>query len=140
MQGLKYLAFTFTAVVVILGAWMIYKGQYGAGVGMLLTSVLMVVPYLLFMHPYVRMDALMTRLNKEGIPAQASIVSIEETSMYVNEVPVMRVNVKYAIEGKERTGEIKQPIPYHSLSSVQPGTLVPILVDPKDDAQFLLQF
>ncbi|WP_144633486.1 DUF3592 domain-containing protein [Bordetella genomosp. 13] len=140
MQWVKYLMITLTAALLIWAAWAAYSADYGTAGGMLFSALVVGGIYLFMLHPYVRQDALLARLDKEGVRAQGSIVSVQETSSYVNEVPVMRVNVRYSVNGKEHSHEVKQPIPYQALASVRPGKRISILVDPKNTDQFLLQF
>ena len=82
----------------------------------------------------------MKRLDTDGLRVQATILGVEATSTYLNEVPVMRVKVKYVAAGKEHIHEIRQPIAYQALSYLQLGKRIPILVDPKRTEQFVLQF
>lgn len=140
MQWVKYLMLSMLACFLAASAWMLYTKQYGASAGMLFSTLVLAGVYLLVWQPHVRQDALMTRLAGSGVRAEAFIVSVKDTSSYLNELPVMRVNVRYTINGKEHAGDVKQAIPFQSLGAVKPGKRISILVDPEQTTQFVLKF
>lgn len=139
MQWVKFLFLFVVLVSVGWAAWLLYTGQYGQFAVAFFAALLMGGVYMFLLRPYVHLDALMTRLNTQGRPVQASVVSVKQTSSYVNELPVMLVKVSYVVEGKPVTSEVKQPLPYQALSHVQPGKRVHVLVDPKNSSQFVLK-
>lgn len=140
MQWVKYLSWSMFLCFLVWAGWLVYTHQYGASAGMLFGALVIAVVYLLVWQPVVRQDALMRRLEAHGVSAQALIVSVKDTSSYLNELPVMRVNVRYTIAGKEYASEVKQPIPFQALASVQPGRRISVWVDPELPARFVLKF
>jgi len=139
MQWVKYLMLSMLACLVVWSGWMIYTKQYAASAGMLFSALVIGGIYLFVWHPYVRQDALMARLEAKGVSAQALIVSVTGTSSFINQLPVMRINVRYTINGKEHAGEVKQPIPFQALASVRAGKRVSVLVNPDHETQFVLK-
>lgn len=140
MQWVKYLMGGMFLCFVAAAAWLVYTRQYGAAAGMLFPAAVIAVLYLLVWQPHVRQDALMRRLQAGGIRAQALVVGVKGTSSYLNELPIMRVNVRYTIDGKAHNGVVKQAIPFQALAAVQPGKQISVLVDPEQTTSFVLTF
>ena len=140
MQWVRYLIGSMVGGYAVWSIWSLHAGRYWESAGMLLSGVAVYALYYFFFQRYVRQEALMNRLEKDGLRVKASIVGVHATSTYINEVPVMRIKLKYVTQGKEHVKEIKQPIPYHALSYLQAGKRISILVDPKNTEQFVLPF
>jgi len=139
MQWVKYLMLSMTAVFAIWAAWSTYSGNYVGGGSMLFCALLVGCLYFFLMRPYLQLDSLATRLSKEGVPTQATIVKSEQTSTYVNKLPVIRLKVRYTINGKEHVREIKQPVSFLAMPAFQLGKRIAILVDPKNTEQFVVR-
>ncbi|SAI42316.1 Uncharacterised protein [Bordetella ansorpii] len=139
MQWIKYLMPGMGIVFLVLIAWMIYTKDYNTAAALAVSVVLTAIMYFVFFHPYFRQEALANRLEQEGSATQALILSVKDTGKYLNEVPIMRVSVRYTVNGQERTGEVKQPIPYQSLAAVQAGKRIGIRLDPRKEGRFVLK-
>lgn len=139
MQWVKYLFFALFILGVGWSAWLIYTSQF-AQLSVTVVLLLIFVGVFGFVwYPTIKQHALMTRLQKDGVQTQAQILDVQNTSQYVNELPILRVKVKYFDNQKnEIVGEIAQPIPFQSLSMVSPSKVIRILVDPKNTEVFVL--
>ncbi|MCX7877648.1 MAG: hypothetical protein N2510_03290 [Ignavibacteria bacterium] len=74
-----------------------------------------------------------TRLEKNGVPAEARIIKVSDTGVTVNKHPqvklLLEINSQYS--GKYLV-ETKQVISRLQVSLFQPGSVIPVLIDPND--------
>jgi hypothetical protein len=73
------------------------------------------------------------KLSKTGVPAQARILSLSDTGVTIN----MNPQIKLLLEVTPPMGapyqvEMKQVISRLQVSEYQPGTVLPVIVDPND--------
>lgn len=140
MQWVKYLFLYVALSMAGWAAWTLYRGQYGQWVMAVLALAIIGAVYYFFLSPIIRQDALATRLATDGIAVTAQIVQVKSTSKYVNELPLMSVQVRYRHDGQEIVSEVEQAIPFQALAGIQPGASATILIDPKNERNFLLSF
>ncbi len=139
MQWLRYMIWLMVSGYLVWSAWSLRAGRYEESVGMFASALLTGALYHFFFRRHLIQDALRERLEKEGLRVPATILSVQQTSRYLNETPVMRVKVKYTAGGREHTHEIKQPVSYLAVSHLQPHKRITVLVDPKNTDRFLPQ-
>jgi archaellin len=78
---------------------------------------------------------MMTRnkLAKTGVPAQARIVSLADTGVTINMNPQIKLTLEVTPPmGAPYMVETKQVISRLDTASYQPGTILPVIVDPND--------
>ncbi|MDM5276131.1 hypothetical protein ACN9MH_22070 [Paenibacillus silvae] len=104
----------------VMQAWW-FKPMIFGGIGlMVLTSILG--------------TSLGQRKIKSGQPALGVIQSIQQTGIYINEQPEVRMTLKVSRQGRETyDAELRSVIPLTSLSQFQPGSVIPLVVSEKDE-------
>jgi hypothetical protein len=81
-----------------------------------------------------RMTAGRKRLLREGIPAQATILSLEGGNMVINNINyVISFRLRVMVPGRAPYDtDHRQLVPIFALASLPIGATVPVMVDPKD--------
>src|ERR1700730_3572617 len=76
-------------------------------------------------------------LQASGIAARAEILSIQETGMKVNDDPVIGLKVRVQpADGPAYDATIpKSLVRYVDLPQFQPGSVIPVRIDPKDPSR-----
>jgi hypothetical protein len=76
-------------------------------------------------------------LQASGIAAKAEILSIQETGMKVNDDPVIGLKVRVQpADGPAYDATIpKSLVRYVDLPQFQPGSVIPVRIDPKDPSR-----
>lgn len=73
------------------------------------------------------------RLMREGVAAQATIMNIWETGLYVNNRPMIGILLEViSQDGRRFQAETKMIISQLQIPQFQPGTRVAVKVDPTD--------
>jgi hypothetical protein len=73
------------------------------------------------------------RILAEGIPGTARIVSVTQTSVMVNNQPVMRLQLAVTMPDRPRYEvSVRRTIPFVLMARVQPGNTVGVRVDRED--------
>lgn len=89
----------------------------------------------------VRRVSRIARFQRDGIPATARIISVEQTSTRINEKPVMKIALEIEQDGRPNlTKNVRKAIPQLLIPRLQPGNTMPALVDPLDRTKVLLDF
>jgi hypothetical protein len=83
--------------------------------------------------PLVDMQSGYIRLLQQGDPMRGEVIRIEPTSAFINNQPVVRVTVGYRQDDQERRAVFEQVLPYTVVPRVQPGMLVPLRVDMRNN-------
>ncbi len=81
------------------------------------------------------------RLGREGIPATATIESVQQTNLVVNRMPVLKITLKVEPHGRppfETT--MRRTTPEIFIPYLQPGRTVPVLLDPSKPGKVILRF
>ncbi len=81
------------------------------------------------------------RLRTEGIPATATILSMEQTGMYVNEMP--RVNFQLRVQpqnGEAFEIDKAATVPFIALGQLGVGKQIPVYLDPKNPEEVELDW
>ena len=74
-----------------------------------------------------------SKLSKTGVPAQARIISVSDTGTTVNNNPQIKLLLEVTPPmGAPYQVETKQLISRLQTSSFQPGTMLPVIIDPND--------
>jgi hypothetical protein len=78
-----------------------------------------------------RMGRARKELLTTGLVGRAEVVSASQTSMYVNEQPVVQLQLNVMLPGRPvYQVSHKEVIPLLAIASIQPGHTVPVAVDP----------
>jgi len=122
-----------TAVLTTTGS----EGIYIAG-GIL---VLFGGMFLLFYKLFFAEMFLANRLKKEGIPGKALIKEVHDTGVTINYNPQVRlvVEVKNSL-GQLYTASLKTVVSRIQTQLYQPGMVIPVLIDPKDEQKMVIDF
>ena len=103
--------------------------------GLLFTAVITIV-VIVFIKRMVSPNA---AIMKNGIPAQAKILSLTQTGTYVNNQPQVMFQLEvHPPGGTPYQTTTKAVIPLTSIPQVQPGAVVAIKIDPKDSTKVVL--
>jgi hypothetical protein len=80
--------------------------------------------------------------DKGGLPGQATILSIAETGMTINETnAVLRFGLAVQVQGRPQYQvEITQSVPRIAMGMVAPGRVVAVWVDPADQSKVAIDF
>jgi hypothetical protein len=82
----------------------------------------------------------MTGANlKDGMPAQATILRIWDTGTTINDNPVVGFLLEVRPQNRPSyQAESKSMIPRLSISQFQPGAIIPVKIDPQNQARVAL--
>ncbi len=125
---------------------MINEALSGAGTVALITiggTLLLTVVIIFFVFRAVRKvsgnskDA--QRILQTGIPAQARILQVSQTGMYVNNNPVADLILEVQIQGQAPyQTQLRQLVSMFNLSQFQVGSVLAVKVDPSNPANVVL--
>ena len=74
-----------------------------------------------------------------GLSGQATIVSLSEGGPYVNQRPTITMELDVEIPTHERyRAQARQPVGRLVIGRLQPGTTIPVRVDPNDHAKVVV--
>ena len=77
-----------------------------------------------------------TAAEAAGLSGQATIVSLREGGPYVNDRPTITMELDVDLPGSERyRAEAKQTVGRLVIGRLEPGAVIPVLVDPGDRAK-----
>ena len=80
-----------------------------------------------------------TSTQVSGLSGQANIVSLQEGGPYVNDRPTITMELDVDLPGRERyRARAKQNVGRLVIGRLQPGTTIPVRVDPKDPANVVV--
>lgn len=134
-------------VVIVLNADTIIKKIGIPGMIILMTAAILIniVPFISAFkgHPFLKDGKEANRINEQGIPATAVVLSIGENSkggtVTINKQPVLNLKFKITISN-EPSYEVSfdSIVPRTMVPLLQPGGTFSIKVDPKNRARFVL--
>lgn len=78
-------------------------------------------------------------LEEHGVVTEGCILSLEDTAVYVNGMPVLKIVMQYRFDGNDYETVIQQEIPYATLSEIRVGQCYALLVDPDDPKRVTLE-
>lgn len=91
------------------------------------------VALLLTYRTHIKPTVEYSTLLKNGIKATATIRSIKETGTWINNAPVLKIELTVKVPGKtEYITEIETAISYFDATKYTTGSQIPILVDPNN--------
>jgi hypothetical protein len=78
-------------------------------------------------------------LYSGGISGSATIDAVNDTGMFVNEAPVLALDMTVTLPGREpyKTTH-KQLVSHAALARFQPGSVLPVRVSPQDPNQLMI--
>jgi hypothetical protein len=78
-------------------------------------------------------------LYSGGIAGSATIDAVSDTGMFVNEAPVLALDMTVSLPGREpyKTTH-KQLVSHAALARFQPGSVMPVRVSPQDPNQLMI--
>ena len=72
------------------------------------------------------------KLRTTGIPGQATVLSVGQTGVYINEMPQMKLTLRVEAKGTEPFEiDKKATVPFSALAKVTPGAVFPVYLDPE---------
>jgi hypothetical protein len=78
-------------------------------------------------------------LYQTGIQGNATIVSVADTGMFVNQAPVLELELTVSLPGQEPyTAKHKQLVSHVALANFQPGKSFPVRVSPQDPNELII--
>ncbi len=79
-------------------------------------------------------DAASQELLRTGIPAQARIVQVTETNMYINEMPVLNLLLEVHPQNGQPPYQawVQRRIPMYQMMQFQLGATIPVRFNPAD--------
>lgn len=87
------------------------------------------------------LSALTSEMRLRGRPGTARVVAIGDTGVTVNNDPVARFTLDVTVgDAIPYRAEIRQLVSRVAIGSFQPGATVPVLVDPDDPQQVVIDF
>jgi hypothetical protein len=74
-----------------------------------------------------------------GIAGSATIDSVADTGMFVNQAPVLELSMTVTIPGREPYPvKHRQLVSHAALARFQPGSVLPVKVSPQDNNQLMI--
>ncbi len=113
----------------------------GEGLGIVaLTFIPMGIIFTVIGVYFGRLTAGRKRLLREGIPGQATILSLEGGNMVINNIHyLVSFRLRVMVQGRSPYDvDHRQLVPIFALASLPVGATVPVMVDPKDPAKLTL--
>lgn len=90
---------------------------------------------------FVRSQGQSDKILATGIPGSATIVGLDSTSMYVNNQPVAKLTLNVQLPGRAPyTVEKREVIPLLALGMIQPGSSIPVAVDPTNPQKVVIDW
>jgi hypothetical protein len=138
------------ALLVIIGLIRIFTAGFGAGLGLIVPGVIMVVVAFVVMPQFTGMmkqatgmvDGLAATANlaQTGIPATAQILSVQQTGVMVNYNPeVLAVlQVTHPHTGASYQVQAKSVVPQIAIPQIQPGATVNVRISPTNPMEVAL--
>jgi hypothetical protein len=85
--------------------------------------------------------AIRKRLRTEGLKGTGQVLALQTTGVRVNDQPQLALTMHVTVHGRDpfmiRHSEVVNEI---RIPQVQPGAMLPILVDPKDPTLFVINW
>lgn len=82
-----------------------------------------------------------TKLMQAGLAGQATVLSAAETGVYINERPMVRLQLNVNVPGRAPyTVEHSEVIPLIALGMITPGSSLPVAVDPVDPQKLAIDW
>lgn len=84
-------------------------------------------------------QAKMQQLMANGVQGQATVKSLQDTGMMVNNMPQIQMELSVVVPGQEAYDVTHTQVLAHSaLGSMQPGATVAVRVDPNDPSSLMI--
>jgi hypothetical protein len=88
-----------------------------------------------------RISSNRARLLATGIPGQATILSVDDTGVTINDQPMVRFQLRVAALGRPPYDvDHRQIVPRLSVGMVMPGSTLPVRIDPTDPEKLTLDW
>lgn len=88
-----------------------------------------------------RLSSNRQKLMQQGLAGQATILSVVETGVYINERPVARLEMSINLPGRAPyTVQHSEVIPLIALGMITPGSSLPVAVDPTDPQKLAIDW
>jgi hypothetical protein len=79
------------------------------------------------------------RQYQTGIQGTATIDAVADTGMFVNQAPVLELDMTVSVPGREPyKAKHRQLVSHAALANFQPGKSFPVRVSPQDDQQLII--
>lgn len=121
---IAYIAAIVVGVLLVIAAFIV-----NPIIGGILGSIEFVALFLTY-RTHIKPSVEYSALLKNGIKATATILSIAETGIWINNAPVLKIKLMVKVpEKKEYTTVMETAISYFDATKYRTGTQIPILVD-----------
>ena len=78
-------------------------------------------------------------LYGSGTPGSATIDAVSDTGMFVNQAPVLELDLTVTVPGREPyKAKHRQLVSHAALGRFQPGSVLPVRVSPQDPTQLMI--
>ncbi|KXK22189.1 MAG: hypothetical protein UZ15_CFX003001090 [Chloroflexi bacterium OLB15] len=119
-------------------------GTVGLTVGIIIVSFIFagVIAFVVirWSRKYSGKDAASQELLRTGIPAQARIVQITETNMYINEMPVLNLLLEVYPQNGQPPYQawVQRRVPMYQMMQYQIGASLPVRFNPADPTKIAI--
>ena len=128
----------------VLGAVFLVVGLSNSQGGLLATGAILALTGVIFLGLYIRIRrrrAEAQQLEQTGLAATATVTGITQTGMYINEQPVLGIDLQVTAPGKAPYSvHVREMVPFIMLARVQAGQTYPAKVDPNDPEKILVEW
>ncbi len=136
--------YLFVAILELaLGGVFLAIGLSGNG-GLLFTGAILAVVGIIFVVVYLRIRrrrAEAQQLEQTGLSATATVTGITQTGMYINEQPVLGIDLQINAPSRAPYSvHVREMVPFIMLTQVQAGRTYPAKVDPNDPEKILVEW
>lgn len=80
------------------------------------------------------------RILMSGIPAQATVVGLQDTGTRLNDNPLVIIGLQVNQGAQSYQTQVRQIVPMIRMSQIQPGSNVEVRVDPADPSKVAIVF
>ncbi len=77
-------------------------------------------------------------LSQNGIPGTATITAVRQTGVFINENPECDIDLTVTTSGEPYAATVRQTLALVAIPQFQPGTAVPVKVDPQDPQSLII--
>jgi hypothetical protein len=88
-----------------------------------------------------RLGSARNKLLQTGVPGQATVMGAAETGVYINERPMVRLQLNVSVPGRAPYSvEHSEVIPLIALGMITPGSSLPVVVDGTDPQKLMVDW
>ena len=111
-------------------------------IAVVIVSVSLVVMFTLVhraLFPFLQAEKIKQRLKKEGVMAEAVLLEMEQTGLYVNKLPQVRLQMRVKHEsGGNFISETREALTLADLAQLPVGSTVKVRYNPRNRKEIML--